>query len=176
MINYIASHFFGEIMEIFLDKLTENGQKFQVQFDFKINDTNYKIINCNGLIKPNKDNYILNFNIELIINDICDRCLTEFDEKIKTFIELLISLDHHTNIEENEIELTDEEMLIYPVHEEKINIKDIVTQEAIILRTPKRLCNDNCLGICPTCGINLNIEKCACKEDIDPKWQALKNI
>jgi uncharacterized protein len=163
-------------MEIYLDKLSDEGKKFELKYEFELNNIKFNILNCKGVIKPNENNYFLSFEIELLISDVCDRCLTNFEEKLKTSVELFISLDQDTNIEENEIELTDDEMLIYPVHGEKINIKDIVTQEAIILRTPKRLCNDNCLGICPTCGINLNIEKCACKEDIDPKWQALKNI
>ena len=37
-------------------------------------------------------------------------------------------------------------------------------REAIILSQPiTQLCRDDCPGLCPVCGVNLNLEKCSCK-------------
>lgn len=39
-------------------------------------------------------------------------------------------------------------------------------REAIILSQPiNYLCKDDCLGLCPVCGINLNVKTCNCKSD-----------
>ena len=38
-------------------------------------------------------------------------------------------------------------------------------------------CQEDCKGLCPTCGIDLNKQSCDCKEeDIDPRWAALDNL
>ncbi len=41
----------------------------------------------------------------------------------------------------------------------------------------KAICRDDCKGLCPHCGKNLNVEQCACAEPLeDPRWSALKDI
>ena len=39
------------------------------------------------------------------------------------------------------------------------------------------LCSEDCKGLCPNCGIDLNIESCQCKqESIDPRWAKLSGL
>ena len=48
--------------------------------------------------------------------------------------------------------------------------------EQLELEFPSRfLCKDDCLGICPKCGVNLNDKKCNCaeKKEIDPRLVGL---
>ena len=41
----------------------------------------------------------------------------------------------------------------------------------------KPLCDEQCLGLCPTCGANRNREKCSCDEKVvDERWGALEGI
>ncbi|RKY75804.1 DUF177 domain-containing protein, partial [candidate division KSB1 bacterium] len=41
----------------------------------------------------------------------------------------------------------------------------------------KKLCMEDCKGLCPVCGKNLNTGSCSCvKDEIDPRWQGLRNI
>ena len=41
----------------------------------------------------------------------------------------------------------------------------------------KAICREDCKGLCPHCGLNLNVEQCSCAEPIeDPRWSALKEI
>jgi uncharacterized protein len=41
----------------------------------------------------------------------------------------------------------------------------------------KPLCTPNCQGLCPQCGVNLNIESCTCeKTSIDPRLAVLKEL
>ncbi|MGA9384480.1 MAG: DUF177 domain-containing protein, partial [Candidatus Sulfotelmatobacter sp.] len=38
-------------------------------------------------------------------------------------------------------------------------------------------CRDDCKGMCPQCGKNLNQEQCSCSvEQEEPRWAALKEI
>lgn len=50
--------------------------------------------------------------------------------------------------------------------------------ECVTLAFPlTTFCREDCKGLCPTCGIDLNKQSCDCKEeDIDPRWAALDNL
>ena len=51
-------------------------------------------------------------------------------------------------------------------------------REQVLLATPVRaLCRDECKGLCPLCGRNLNVEQCHCEQHVsDPRWDALSDI
>ncbi len=55
---------------------------------------------------------------------------------------------------------------------------DDVLREQMLLAIPYRvLCQENCKGLCPTCGRNLNSGECDCKEaQPDPRWNALGDL
>ena len=41
----------------------------------------------------------------------------------------------------------------------------------------KPLCREDCRGLCPLCGADLNKEGCGCaKDDIDPRWEKLRDL
>jgi len=49
--------------------------------------------------------------------------------------------------------------------------------EQIILEIPQKvLCSEDCKGLCPSCGANLNYEGCSCEHDIDLRFDLLKNM
>lgn len=51
-------------------------------------------------------------------------------------------------------------------------------REQILLSIPSApLCRDDCLGLCPRCGKDLNEGDCGCDRAVmDPRWAALKGI
>lgn len=55
---------------------------------------------------------------------------------------------------------------------------DDVLREQILLALPARaICREDCRGLCPGCGRNLNVETCACAEPPqDPRWAALADL
>jgi uncharacterized protein len=67
--------------------------------------------------------------------------------------------------------------LDFAVYEnEQIDIDEMVLEQ-LELELPSRvLCSEDCRGLCPQCGADLNVEQCDCKAPIDPRWQALADI
>lgn len=53
-----------------------------------------------------------------------------------------------------------------------------VLREAILLEIPfANLCREDCRGLCPRCGQDLNAGPCGCQEKpADPRWAALKEV
>ncbi len=63
------------------------------------------------------------------------------------------------------------------VVEDTLDVEPLVS-EAVLLEEPLRvLCRQDCKGICPTCGKDLNEGPCECRDDeIDPRLERLKEF
>jgi uncharacterized protein len=95
----------------------------------------------------------------------CSRCLKVYDHSID------VGFDEKFSKDEQE----DEE--IYPVNNNEIDLKDLVIDQIILSMPLKMLCNENCKGLCPKCGCNLNDESCSCDRNIvDPRFAVLKDL
>jgi uncharacterized protein len=53
-----------------------------------------------------------------------------------------------------------------------------MVREVIVLDAPMSpLCRDDCRGLCPTCGVDLNVETCSCQEVVaDSPFGALDQL
>ncbi len=109
----------------------------------------------------------------------CDRCLEKFSKTSKTPLNLTLlpysSMSFDEEGTKNDSSTDDENISYYKTDE--IDLDEIV-KENLYLNLPIRdLCQEDCKGLCPHCGQNLNLKTCACKiENIDPRLAALKNI
>ena len=58
-----------------------------------------------------------------------------------------------------------------------IDLTDLA-REAVLLELPVApLCEDDCAGLCPTCGVDRNETACDCAaEETDPRWAALSDL
>jgi uncharacterized protein len=72
---------------------------------------------------------------------VCSRCAREFDS----------SLDYHFR-------------LIFPIEAGELQqeLDDPIREEVILAYPARILCRDDCRGLCPRCGADLNLEKCKC--------------
>jgi len=60
---------------------------------------------------------------------------------------------------------------------EGLLLEDVLREQVLLAVPLKALCRDDCKGLCPHCGKNLNSGQCSCAEPIeDPRWNALKEI
>ena len=66
---------------------------------------------------------------------------------------------------------SDEE--IYPIDDDVVDLGPLV-RDAIVLELPMApLCTQDCAGLCPQCGANLNEGACGCVAPSDPRWANL---
>jgi uncharacterized protein len=58
-----------------------------------------------------------------------------------------------------------------------LDTSDAIRQYALMAIPMKPLCRDDCAGLCPSCGQNLNEGACGCpKGQVDPRWSALTKL
>jgi uncharacterized protein len=63
----------------------------------------------------------------------------------------------------------------YPMGEDYVNIREMVADALFVALPLLPLCRDDCRGICPRCGADLNVAACGCEEvHFDPRWSALE--
>ncbi|UCC24482.1 MAG: DUF177 domain-containing protein [Gemmatimonadales bacterium] len=59
----------------------------------------------------------------------------------------------------------------------ELNVGEAVREELILNTAPYVLCDENCRGLCPRCGVDRNAESCECTlEEPDPRWDALRGL
>jgi uncharacterized protein len=50
-------------------------------------------------------------------------------------------------------------------------------REEVLLAVPRfLLCREDCRGLCPRCGQDLNAGPCGCAPTADPRWRALESL
>jgi uncharacterized protein len=113
-------------------------------------------------------------SVTVIVEFECDRCLSTLSIPVEASFDLLYVPPLGT---ENERELEENDLSLGFYQDGIIDVDDL-TREQIELALPMaRLCSDDCRGLCPECGANLNVGECACSEDhVDSRWAALKEL
>jgi uncharacterized protein len=102
----------------------------------------------------------------------CDRCVEEYVQDLSSGYTVLYVYDE---VQPGK-QIADDVQVISPDTTHVDLTSDV--RELVTLAVPlKLLCREDCRGLCPHCGGNLNVRVCDCKENvIDPRWQGLQGL
>jgi uncharacterized protein len=106
----------------------------------------------------------------------CDRCLkpVEYSVGSRFKLEYVTREDYEA---QQALELTEDELDLSIFDGEGIDLDDLVREELLLAVPTHLLCQENCKGVCPTCGADRNTTACQCGEDkVDPRWAGLKEL
>lgn len=87
----------------------------------------------------------------------CDRCCIPFREHYSVPIRYVL-VRGSGGAEEESGENDD----ILPVAEEKLDVAELAAANVLLALPMKHLCREDCKGLCPRCGKNLNEGPCGC--------------
>lgn len=108
----------------------------------------------------------------LTARETCDRCLDPFDDHMDVTFQLIVT-------ERESLLGRDQASDIYLLSsgQQELDLAPAIRDAIHLERSMKRICSEECRGLCPRCGVNLNVEDCRCEEDvIDERWAVLKEI
>lgn len=131
-------------------------------------------------IQPEHDMFSVKGRIAFTLRVRCSRCLTSFEiaprQRFTLRFSRKIPQDVHTGSVEG-VALTADEIGLTFFEGDSIDLRDAV-QEQVILAIPLYpVCREDCKGLCPRCGVNLNVETCRCTEGKPPgPFDVLKNL
>ncbi len=96
----------------------------------------------------------------------CSRCLDDVKEHFEFDVDEAFS----------KLEKGDEDEVII-IDSDRIDMVEVVEKNLCSALPINYLCSEDCKGLCPVCGCNLNKETCDCVDDyIDPRLAALKDF
>lgn len=108
----------------------------------------------------------------------CSRCLKDVSSTLEVPFELTFQqqVGGLADLEE-EVELTADELGLVEFSGDSIDLKASL-QEQVLLALPQQpLCREDCRGLCPQCGADLNTTTCSCSEAaFDSRFAALKKL
>lgn len=98
----------------------------------------------------------------------CSRCLVKFPLELDIQVYEKLSNDMDTVDKDEEVVFIDGDTL---------DITEIMLNDIILYLPIKRLCKENCKGLCQQCGTDLNLSACKCSDnDVDPRLAKLKDF
>ncbi len=108
---------------------------------------------------------------EVTLDIPCGRCLTSVPVKIS------FDIDEVVDFEKIRAGST-ADILDAPYIDDNVLDTDILIENMLLMHFPdKVLCKEDCKGLCPKCGTNLNISSCSCDTFVpDPRMAAIQDI
>ncbi len=114
--------------------------------------------------------------VEVTLRFQCVRCLKEFSYPLTTTFELTLHPLKEAPSEE-ETELQSEEMEASFFEGGEIHLSEIACEQIFLDIPSQPVCQENCKGLCPVCGKDLNVSSCECaKEELGTGFSELKKL
>ena len=161
------------------DVFTSLGKKITEKVDFNKSDFEYYGVSYDVLSISKIDLEFENLEVgkvrakgkfDINLNIPCDRCLTDVNVNLHCDSELEVLYKDDKATDEN-----DEEVSYLHGHE---FIIDEFVNVCVLMNMPSKvLCHDDCKGLCPVCGGNLNETDCGCDSFVpDPRMARFADI
>ena len=124
-------------------------------------------VSVKGIVKSHDGFAQLNADISFEFSIPCDRCTKQINNQYHyTFSHVLVL----------SLENEDDDDYIQ-VQNYKLDLDELMRANILLELPSKYLCSEDCKGLCPVCGKNLNDEVCNCDlHQIDPRLEVLKKL
>ena len=120
-------------------------------------------------------------SLSVDLNHDCDRCLGEMTYPLS--IDLKMDLTPLEELEQatvsgQELELTEKDLEFSFYAADEFDLSEIIRDQLVLSLPPHFICSEDCRGLCPQCGANLNLKPCQCSESVNPSspWAVLKDL
>jgi uncharacterized protein len=169
-------------MKLELSHYRQPLQRFERTFDpseLHQEDEPYRIVAPVHLafdIHKDKDKFRLVGTLRTELELPCSRCLEPFRMPIDLeFDQRYLPQSEASPEEESEVEEDDLETSFY--RDDQIDLDGLVREQFYLALPMKPLCREDCRGLCPQCGTNLNTGTCNCAAAWeDPRLAPLKAL
>jgi uncharacterized protein len=101
----------------------------------------------------------------------CDRCNSIFISNLETDYKMVYLFGNNPSDHESD------NITYLPLDASEIKLDGDIRDYAMLAIPMKKLCKEDCKGLCPECGKNLNEGLCSCKIQVgDPRWLPLSEL
>lgn len=122
--------------------------------------------------------YVADGTVSFTADLTCSRCAEAYPFANTSTFHVRFRPRPEVSAENEEVEITDKEELDVEFYSDRsIPLRDFALEQVQLSIPMKPLCDEGCLGLCPTCGVNRTRETCTCGDSIvDERWGALQGL
>ncbi|MGH9257837.1 MAG: YceD family protein [Vicinamibacterales bacterium] len=117
-------------------------------------------------IHKDKDKFRLVGHVHAELELACSRCVEAYRLPVSAPFDLRY-LPASAAIADAEHEMDDEDLETSYYRDDQIDLSELLREQFYLALPMKPLCREDCRGLCPQCGINLNTGACDCA----PVWE-----
>ena len=149
------------------------GKRLDFQFELDLSDMEFsgrypisRPVAVSGEVRNTAGILELTLNARSTLDAVCDRCGKAFVQEKDVLFACMLA-EELQNEENDEIVLLEDGM---------VDVGDLARTAFILEMDTKTLCSEDCKGLCPRCGADLNLGPCSCKKEVDPRLAALAKL
>lgn len=149
------------------------GKHMDFQFSMDLSDLEFagrypvtQPVEVTGQVRNTADVLELELTARTTLDAVCDRCGKAFPQEKEVTYQCLLA-------EELQNEDNDEIVLL---EDGQADVGDLARTAFILGMDSKTLCSEDCKGLCPRCGADLNLGPCSCKKEVDPRLAVLAKL
>ena len=149
------------------------GERIDFQFEMDLSDVDFgglypaqDPVVVTGDVRNTAGMLLMSFTAGTTLKSVCDRCLKPFDDPRSVRCDYVLA---------EEVENEDNDDIIV-LEDGCVDVGDLARTAFILEMDTKTLCSEDCKGICPGCGVDLNQGSCTCKKQVDPRLAVLAQL
>ena len=149
------------------------GERMDFSFEMDLSDVEFggrypiqKPVVVTGDVRNTAGMLLLYFQASTVLSSVCDRCMKAFDNPKTVSCQYMLA-------EEVQDEENDDIILL---ENDEFDLGDLARTAFILEMDTKTLCSEDCKGLCPKCGADLNQGSCGCQPDADPRLAVLAKL
>jgi uncharacterized protein len=161
-------------MLISLARLPEDGLRFEHQYQMgELDLTGHEfslqqLPRLAGRVDRTGMDMRVRGELSAVIEIACDRCLQQVIIPIQRPFDLFYTPeDAAGKSAETELQPRDLDFAVY--QKDEIDLDELVREQLELSLPTRVLCREDCRGLCPQCGADLNQEQCQCQKPMDPR-------
>ena len=123
---------------------------------------------CAGQVRNTAGVLVLTGSLRTTLHGVCDRCAKEFARAVNFPVEAVLARSLSNE--------DDCDPWTFLLDGECADLDEVMTTAFVLSMDSKFLCREDCQGLCPRCGKDLNDGPCGCRAEPDPRFAALQKL
>lgn len=123
---------------------------------------------CRGQVRNTAGVLVLTGSLKTTLHGVCDRCAKEFSREVDFPVEAVLAQEL--------VNEDDCDQWTFLLDGGNAALDEIMTTAFVLSMDTKLLCREDCRGLCPRCGKDLNDGPCQCRPEADPRLAALQKL
>ena len=122
-------------------------------------------------VEPDGSDVVVQGQIEATVPQTCGRCLESFPTRVVVPVDVRLTPRPAAR---DDVELGAGDLDTDFYTNDELDLGALIQTETTLALPMKPLCQDDCRGLCPVCGVNRNLATCECRErQPDPRLAVL---